>query len=159
MIITVPLSEIYKGFDYAGFDPTVVFRIYIIKGEGVILYVGRSKEAIDRVETHCGIGRFGSGTLLTNHLLSNRKKIMNYTVTFLDEEICCSLSKYKDVVRIQKNRYWRDTCVEDLENRLIFRLSPVYNAMGQKEHRREINRWNELYPPEQTWWTGPDLGL
>jgi len=114
-------------------------RLYVIEGEGCVLYVGQSKCAITRMESHLGLGPwrnfFGSSI---DMVLTKNRNADHYTVTFYDDTDIAALS--------QQIGY--DVDVSDVESKLIFELSPVFNAQGKKKHADNIQRWYSLHPPE-----------
>lgn len=128
-------------------------RLYVIEGEGCILYVGRSKCAITRMESHLGlewIGFFGSDLDL---MLTSNPKADEYTVTFYSEVDIVESNPHRDfrlAVRddLEEPHYnsLMDIYVSDIEEKLIYELSPVFNSMGRKKHRHNSERWYKLHP-------------
>ena len=133
-MIETTVSEIKNGFCH----PTTQ-RIYVIEGDGCVIYVGQSKCAITRMESHLGRGEwrgfFGSDL---DYMLIRNPKAGGYKVTFYDDA---------DIARYAVSLgYAAD--VSTLEDDLIYELSPVFNAQGKKKNRDNIDRWYALYPPK-----------
>lgn len=117
-----------------GYTSNSRLRIYIIEGEGCILYVGKSKCAITRMESHLGIGEWAAffGSSLDQMLISN-PKADDYVVTFLNED---------DILNTNL-----DLAIDDLEERLIYEFSPVFNSQGRQKHRENSDKWYSMHPP------------
>lgn len=122
----------------SGFDTTNRQRLYVVEGEGCVLYVGQSKCAVTRMESHLGKGEWCNfyGTDFDRTITSN-PKAMEYTVTFYDDTDIDNASK----------RAGYPVDVSDVEDALIFELSPVFNAKGKKKHKDNAIKWAALYPP------------
>lgn len=132
-MITTTIAQIASGFDTPN-----RYRLYVVEGEGCVLYVGQSKCAVTRMESHLGRGEWRNfyGSDFDRVLTSNPKAI-EYVVTFYDDT---------DIESAGKSAGY-PVDVSDVEDTLIFELSPVFNAQGRKKHRDNIIRWTALYPP------------
>ena len=132
-MIKKTIREIKKGVDYD--DDR--YRIYIIESEGIILYVGKSSEAISRMESHIGkgdwVGFFGS--VLDRLLITSAAD--NFNVELYSEF---------DISQVIKTDWDIDTKVSWFEEYLIYELSPVYNAKGKKKSRDNSIKWYSLHP-------------
>lgn len=127
------IRDVKNGIEYDGNR----YRIYVIGVDGIILYVGKSSEALSRMESHVGTGEwlgfFGS-TL--DHLLI-KTEADNFVVEFYSED---------DISQAIKTNWNIDDKVSFLEEHLIYELSPVYNAKGKKKSRDNSIKWYSLHP-------------
>lgn len=117
------------------------YRIYVIKGDGCILYVGKSQDAIVRMESHVGkgmwVGFFGSHL---DYLLIT-KQANDYTVDFYDEDEVRVLYRYNPLFTSM------DRMVGSVEEQMIFDLAPVFNIINNNSGKRENkDRWYEMHP-------------
>ena len=134
MSFQATIAQIKQGISHP-----VAQRLYVIEGDGCVLYVGQSKCAVTRMESHLNMGPwrafFGSSI---DKLLTNEQNANTYKVTFYDDTDIRTLSA----------QVGYDVSVSCAESRLIYELSPVFNAQGKKKHRDNISRWYALHPPE-----------
>lgn len=110
------------------------FRIYIVVADDCVLYVGRSQNALERMLSHMAIGTWAGlwcGTSLQIAISNLYPESDNWTVAFLTEAQC-----------IQNGH-----TVDSMESFLVYKLSPVFNVQGLKEHRHNAERWYTIYPP------------
>ena len=123
----------------SGFYHPVTQRIYVIEGDGCVIYVGQSKCAVTRMESHLGKGEwrgfFGSDL---DHMLVSNQAARKYKVTFYDD---VDVADYAASVGYAAS-------VDTLESHLIYELSPVFNVQGKKRNRDNVDKWYTLYPPE-----------
>jgi hypothetical protein len=134
MSFQTTIAQIKQGINHP-----VTQRLYVIEGEGCVLYVGQSKCAVTRMESHLNMGPWRAffGASIDNVLI-NEQGADTYTVSFYDDTDIEALSA-------------QDGCRESVscvESKLIYELSPVFNAQGKKKHSDNINRWYALHPPE-----------
>jgi len=113
------------------------YRIYVISTDGIFLYVGKSKEALTRMESHVckgeWIGFFGSDL---DYLLI-KTEADSFIVDFYDEH---------DISQIITTNWDIDDKVSFLEEHLIYELSPVYNAIGNNKSHENSDKWFSLHP-------------
>lgn len=133
-MIDTTISEIKRGFHHS-----VTQRVYVIEGDGCVIYVGQSKCAITRMESHLGRGEwrgfFGSDL---DHMLMRNPRASSYKVMFYDD---ADIARYALSVG-----YAAD--IDTFEDALIYELSPVFNAKGRKKSRENAEKWYSIYPPE-----------
>lgn len=104
-------------------------RVYVIRDGDEVLYVGKSKNAITRVESHLGIGQWGwrnCGTVLSEHLRTATSD--SFTVELFDSRDVKSAMNLTDTDRLFPGEL--DSYVSDLEMDLINKLSPKFNRIG-----------------------------
>jgi hypothetical protein len=133
--------------------PDETMRVYVVEGDGCVLYVGRSKDAVERMMSHLGLGNwllFWGGDF-DETLSRHRPHSDGYTVTFFSEEEVASLCKLPPKPSDRKDEHlWRarvDCVVSDLEEGLIYEMSPVFNCVGEKKDHSNRERWDSIYPP------------
>lgn len=141
---TTTIKQIKKGYRSKGCP-----RIYVVEGEGCVLYVGRSKCAIARMMSHVGSGPWvGFWGSVFDYMIKENPKSNEYAVTFYDEsEINAAITyPYESEESDYPHTFALDQKVKDIEEHLIYELSPVFNAQGQKKHSENIDKWYNLYP-------------
>jgi predicted GIY-YIG superfamily endonuclease len=113
------------------------YRIYVIEGEGYVLYVGKSVDAVTRLESHLNSGAWSRYFGSELDMLLVKPSSNDYTVTLYDESDVCRL--IGDVLNI-------DEQVTILERKLIYDLSPVFNDKGVKKSADNMRKWYALHP-------------
>lgn len=121
-----------------GYASTKALIVYVVEGEGCVMYVGKSRDAITRMESHLGIGEWAGffGSSFDQMLVSN-PKTGSYTVKFYDED---------DIAGTVAGSFALDVKVSMFEEALIDELQPVFNVMGRKRHSRHADVWYGLHP-------------
>lgn len=103
--------------------------VYVIREGDSVLYVGKSKNAITRVESHLGMGQWGwcnTGSVLSQYLRSNNSD--DFTVDLYDHMDVKIAANIPEDCRLYSCE--RDGYVADLERELINKLSPKFNMIG-----------------------------
>src|SRR5262245_34468861 len=75
------ISDVKSGIVWDGHR----YRIYIIEADGICLYVGKSKEALTRMESHVGKGEWSGFFGSSIDLVLCQSGADNYAVLFMSE--------------------------------------------------------------------------
>lgn len=145
------IKEIKDGYEderYSGlsFKETLdreihPYRIYVIKGDGCILYVGKSQDAIARMESHVRKGQWSTFFGSTVDWVLIKKEADDYIVELYDEEEIRALYGHSHFYTSI------DKVVSDVEKKMIFDLAPVFNTIyNRSENRENEDRWYSLHP-------------
>ena len=122
---TITIGDIRRG-DTSGIP---LSRIYVIREGDTVLYVGKSKDAVARVEGHLGVAHYGwncTGTTLSEYLRTTDSN--GFTVELFDR---CDVKRSANLA--EDDRLFPgelDLYVSDLERDLIKKLLPKLNVIG-----------------------------
>jgi len=122
------------GNIYGGYVPKATMRIYVIKDSGgQVLYVGRSKDAVERVRGHMGIGSYVfGGSRIGTHIVKCWPAAQAWPVELYDVHDCASIYPYPYKLNgTPLDNIIRDMHVEHAEEELIQYLQPPYNVLGK----------------------------
>lgn len=126
-------------------------RIYLVQHGDYCLYVGKSKDAVNRMESHLGIGEWiGLHGSEFDFWLSGSPVANECVVTFLGESWirdAFSLPVKPDSPgeRLYGWQALLDIWVDSLESDLIFHLSPVFNCLGKKKDHSLPLEWRQKH--------------
>ena len=140
---------------YLGLESIPSFRIYVIKGDDCVLYIGKSQDAITRMESHIGKGVWASFFGSTVDYLLITPQANEYSVELYDENEIAQLHKtiYPNSMYHQSNAIGNaivsDAIVSDIEEIMIYELAPVFNTIHNRSGKRHNrDRWYALHPEE-----------
>lgn len=122
---TVTIGDIRRGET----DGVPSSRVYVIRDGAEVLYVGKSKNALTRVESHLGMGQWGwrnGGTILSEHLRTADSDA--FTVDLFDAHDVKAAFDVGEDERLPFGML--DDFVSDFERNLIRSLSPRFNRIG-----------------------------
>lgn len=139
---TVSISDIKTGVSL----PKETYRIYLIRRDDLVLYIGKSIDAVTRLESHVNKGNWASfyGSTL-DQWLTRSDEADTYLVDLYNEN---------DITQYCKTRYpWFesmpfDYAVSHMEADLINEISPVFNCVHVNIQKHAINRakWEIIHP-------------
>ena len=104
--------------------------VYVMyDGDDTCLYVGKSKEARDRLLSHVGIGAFSIASI-GQWVIDHRPQSHNWKIVLY-------LPPLSGGASAEETMQYRWT-VNNLEGKLIYDLSPVFNAQGAKSEPGKV---------------------
>jgi len=122
-------------------------HIYVIKdGEGGVLYVGRSKDACDRLLDHVGMDKYSPRYLMPSSIgrfiLDHRPRSLYWKIDLYTLEECqtiCSenAKEHGWVFQLDaSNIVGQELIISEAESVMIMKLAPPFNVIGNPNRRR-----------------------